>query len=570
MVAAGVALSLAGCGGDSNNYGPAVVRLDIRWPERAASASSVVSAPSSALSVRIALSAEGAEPLSFTVDRPAGSAEVLQPVNSPSPFPTGRCRLECTFFAQPGAAGDIVGTALADVVIWPDGTGAGTIATEGQVASVEVLPDQVVTVGELSDLAVSVHNRRAELIAVSPGSVFWAVTEGPTVLTFEQGRAKGLVRGQAMVQATVDGVASAPAQVLSRRTPSAFLLPKWNPGGAVTPTAISDDGQVIVGVAVNAEGTEEAFRWTEQGGLAHLGFVEGYEVLSAAVAVSGDGSVIVGLSANTQGRATACVWTAAGGVRTIPVPPETVGSQAVDVSSDGQTVFGTFSYPGDTGLLAQMFTWSESAGFKPVHASGNSEEWDGIGMSGDGYRFVANATPSDPSETFQGAQLYEYSGLGGWGLWGGHGLTPVGSSEFFFGWTGAVSRTGTVVGGWCTPQGGGWVTPAIWSEATGVLQVAPSVVARVKAVSPDGRLLGGGNSDTGTAFLWDAVNGHRNLIVNIVRMDSQLGTHVESAFHVSGGPSNVTAISADNARIVGTAGEAIFGSPCYGFVLDLP
>lgn len=282
-----------------------------------------------------------------------------------------------------------------------------------------------------------------------------------------------------------------------------------------------------------------------------------------------DVSVLVGLSA-TGGVATAFVWTTTTGMQAIPMPPEAIGSQAVDVSADGQFVYGAYSLESGVGLQVQHFVWSESGGLHTIRGPALPNEWAAMAMSGDVYRFVMNVDPADPTIEERGARLNEYALHGAEGLWAGHGLAPVEASGVFWAVEAAVSHTGTVVGGFCTPRGGGWVTSAIWSESTGVLQTAPGVVGRTCAVSPDGLLAGGGNGDRGTAFTWDAANGHQDLIVAIVRMDDQRGLDLESTFAPSGGLSYVLAISADNARIVGTAGDAIFGMPCYGFVLDLP
>jgi len=66
---------------------------------------------------------------------------------------------------------------------------------------------------------------------------------------------------------------------------------------------ISGDGDVAVGLSESALATpfQEAFRWTQGGGMIALGDLAGDDFNSQSRGVSGDGSVVVGLSVSASG-----------------------------------------------------------------------------------------------------------------------------------------------------------------------------------------------------------------------------------------------------------------------------
>ena len=59
--------------------------------------------------------------------------------------------------------------------------------------------------------------------------------------------------------------------------------------------AVSDDGSVVVGYSTNGDDEEEAFVWTESGGMVGLGNLPEQEYIEAEF-VSDDGSVVFGLN----------------------------------------------------------------------------------------------------------------------------------------------------------------------------------------------------------------------------------------------------------------------------------
>jgi probable HAF family extracellular repeat protein len=127
------------------------------------------------------------------------------------------------------------------------------------------------------------------------------------------------------------------------------------PGGNYSDAwGISADGSVIVGDALNAANSSEAFRWTESDGLVGLGIPTGM-IGSGAVAVSADGQVIVGsFTDGSEGGSEAFRWTQAGGM----VGLGGAGSYAADVSGDGNIIVGAMN----TGA----FVWTEQRGLQSL------------------------------------------------------------------------------------------------------------------------------------------------------------------------------------------------------------
>ena len=98
------------------------------------------------------------------------------------------------------------------------------------------------------------------------------------------------------------------------------------PGGDLgsIPQDIADDGRTIVGSArtlpsiLGGDGeVEQAFRWTEEGGMQGLGWLPGGSTYSEAIAVSADGSMVFGSSIDGTGANAAFIWTELDGMRNL-------------------------------------------------------------------------------------------------------------------------------------------------------------------------------------------------------------------------------------------------------------
>lgn len=107
--------------------------------------------------------------------------------------------------------------------------------------------------------------------------------------------------------------------------------------------AISQDGSIVFGDAASDLGTEP-FRWTASEGIVGLG------VTGSLVAVSADGSVIAGN--DDEG---AFLFTEGEGKRPLSTP-EAGSARAFDVSADGRTVVGILDD-------YDLFRWTDSEGF---------------------------------------------------------------------------------------------------------------------------------------------------------------------------------------------------------------
>ena len=239
LVAFGAACAaLAGCGGsatppDGAPPRTALLKLDILWGARSRS----VVAPSSALSAVVRLergAPENDAAIVFpAIDRGDAPGETLQNWTAPTASRTGSNLVRITFHAEKGGRGAVVGEAAKSFLIGADGTGAGTIATNGKVQSVSIAAPASLKVGKSGSVAFTARDGNGKTLAITPGSAQFQVTSGNGSLSItEDGTATGLAVGTGTVVANVDGKISEPA-----------TLPVTAPDGAV---AVIAAGQALV------------------------------------------------------------------------------------------------------------------------------------------------------------------------------------------------------------------------------------------------------------------------------------------------------------------------------------
>jgi probable HAF family extracellular repeat protein len=277
-------------------------------------------------------------------------------------------------------------------------------------------------------------------------------------------------------------------------------------------SAVSADGQVVVGRSATETEGGVAFRWTAEEGLVPLGWLPGGDS-SWAQGVSADGSVVVGYgkSYNTPeyDEFEAFKWTGDTGVISLgDLPGGKFDSRAYDVTADGEIVvgYGTTSYVVN---LRHATRWIE--GSPPEDLGGMPGVDIALSLSG------ATAVSPDGSvivgwawneETRQEAIVYsEDDGMVGLGFLGGYGNTSLA-------WDVAVNTETVVVGRNRYPNGD--YEAFRWTAATGMVGLGDlpggSFSSVAEAVSADGNVIVGyGSGEPGGAFIWDELHGMREL-----------------------------------------------------------
>lgn len=296
------------------------------------------------------------------------------------------------------------------------------------------------------------------------------------------------------------------------------------PGGGAESAAfdVSADGSVVVGESLGASGTE-AFRWTSSGGIAGLGFLSGVDPYSTARAVSANGSVVAGTSNGSDGIERAYRWsgtmTALDRFTCTDCDPITKGW---GISNDGLVVVGS--------ALARGSSTS------PIHLDPVRWPGGGTGISDlgnlSGPQEVGEAFGASPTGSIIAGTHFSSSGKDAW-RWQGSGLVALAhliGGTIIAAEAHAVSDDGsTIVGysnaGTLTLPGGSVVASDLqavrWTGANfgtisslGPFPGAVNTDSEALAVSSDGSLIVGraaGPDLSDRAFLWDAVNGMRDL-----------------------------------------------------------
>lgn len=341
--------------------------------------------------------------------------------------------------------------------------------------------------------------------------------------------------------------------VAVRAGDKALLIELEQKSGAL-PGGVSASGALVVGGLSTAGG----FYWMPTTGAIYIGGL-------GASNVSRDGSTIVGVALDSRGVQAAiwqraAEWRLLGSFRPSSVSCGASLSSAADVSRDGKIVVG-LAWDGCN--LAHAFRWDES-GMTDLGSSvaGRSSRADGV--SGDGKVVVGHQETAGGFT--QGAQWLDgrqtlFTGPGG----------MVGTAK-------AANLDGSViVGRVCNPNAtqpgepsfqSGWV----WTGQDGLkclpapkLRASPGplIIVEARAVSDDGRVIGGsqnvGGSDDSDAVIWiDRVPFY---------LKDYLRAHgVPNAFETWVNTGTITDISPDGRIIVGK-GAALTGFRGYMVIL---
>jgi probable HAF family extracellular repeat protein len=296
-----------------------------------------------------------------------------------------------------------------------------------------------------------------------------------------------------------------------------------------TASGVSADGSVVVGTASGADG-QQAFRWTDGGGMIGLGFLPlpGGGVIpdySFAAGVSGDGSAVVGYSEAVVIHDTyeAFRWTSSDGMTGLGFLQGENRSFAVAVSADGTVVAGT-SDTGGAGGFGKAFLWTTSGGMIDFeYLPGGSSPVTLSGVSSNGSVVVGTSYSDLRAQAFRWTISDGMAGLG---------LLPGESNSY----AKAVSLDGSVAVGFSGSQA------FRWTSADGMvgLGFAPGASnSYANAVSADGSVVvGDGETTSGDeAFIWDSTHGTRSL-QGVLTNDYGLTLTGWTLLHASGISSN--------------------------------
>jgi hypothetical protein len=188
-----------------------------------------VAAPVSALSAIITVTGQDGSQATFSAERPSGTGAVTGTYAAARSITVAsEVDIHATFYATPGAtggAGAVVATASARLPIQDDGLVASALTTvQNRVASVAVVPGQKIDVGAQKFLAYTAKDASGQVVALAPGSAFFALASGGENLEVSGEVANGKAGGTATVTATVDGVVSIAGAVTVVAPPTIALV----------------------------------------------------------------------------------------------------------------------------------------------------------------------------------------------------------------------------------------------------------------------------------------------------------------------------------------------------------
>ena len=318
---------------------------------------------------------------------------------------------------------------------------------------------------------------------------------------------------------------------------------------AVLPRDVGASAFSIVGMYFTGGG----FHWMPTNGDRPIGG-------RAAVAVSRDGQVVVGNALDGRGLENAAIWQAGSDWRVLgsfapdAQPCDALLSSAFGASDDGRVIVGV----GWNGCRhAHGFRWDASTGMVDL-GSLNANSTRANNVSGDGK--VVVGWQEDVTGLRQGAR------------WVAGREELIRGPNGFVGEAFAVNRDGSIVGGAnCDPASGVATSAWIWTPIDGVLcfpVIRPAVLpnlpytAAMLATSEDGRTIGGSFSFglDSESVIW--IDGRAYFLADYLRDHGY-----PDAFRGWVNTGFVTSVSADGRTLVGYgAGPAAF----QGFLVVLP
>jgi uncharacterized membrane protein len=234
---------------------------------------------------------------------------------------------------------------------------------------------------------------------------------------------------------------------------------------------ITPDGLIIVGAGTSAFGTRQAVRWTTSG-IEGLGYLDGdTEHFSEASAVSSDGNVVVGRARSPSDDIVPFRWTVAEGMMPIgDLPGGFVGGTADDVCGN-EAIVGV----GNSANGTEAYRWTAEGGMIGLgDLPGGDFGSHAYGCSDDGRVVVGLGNGPSGNEPFIWDPIH-----------GMRNLSQVLTQEYGLDLTGwdlrearVVSADGRVIAGTGThiTRGENWVAvlipePTTWALVSGVLLI---------------------------------------------------------------------------------------------------
>ncbi len=361
-------------------------------------------------------------------------------------------------------------------------------------------------------------------------------------------------RRVAIMTAVIVSVLSG-AQVFAQRGPSfqglgALVAPDFIP--ETTANDISADGSVVVGYGLRFN-QFQAFRWTQTSGFEVLPGVTG-SIANIPRATSGDGSVVVGKSDLHSAGFRAFRWTSStGSISLSSLPGGAVDSSAFAVSADGSVIVGD----ADSFFGNQAFRWTQSGGIVGLgFLPGLTVSSSARGISGDGTVIVGGSVGALGSGKGEPFRWTAETGMVSIGFSGG----------FSSGTASIVSADGLVVVG-IGLNSSSVGEPFRWTEAEGMVGLGDLPGGQFRgnplAISADGTLIVGSSftSIGQEAFIWDAINGMRNLKDVL---ENEIGLDLNGWFLLG----SADGISDDGRVITGTGSNLNSGSEAWIAILN--
>lgn len=193
------------------------VRAELTWGDRSRATGGLNSARSARILVE---DPRALGTLAFVANRDTRLSGYTETYTSTESVRVGAKSVTITFYTDQDGKGAIVGVARGSATLLADGSGLASYTTEGTIKSLTLsLGTGNLYVTRSTSLFAVARNSSNAILALSPGSVAYRVSSGPTGAVFfgQDGSGNdavtGVAAGTVQLVASVDGIESAPASL---------------------------------------------------------------------------------------------------------------------------------------------------------------------------------------------------------------------------------------------------------------------------------------------------------------------------------------------------------------------